>query len=92
MRSREEVPKLGLAARGPRGRTFQELGEQVLEIASAGLSARRRLNGAGDSEQGYLDPLREVIASGKAPAQRLLDLYHGEWGGDVSRVYEESSF
>ena len=91
-RIREEVPKLGLAARGPRGRTFQELGEQVLEIASAGLSARRRLNGAGDSEQGYLDPLREVIASGKAPAQRLLDLYHGEWGGDVSRVYEESSF
>jgi len=91
-RIRAEVPKLGLAARGPRGRTFQDLGKHVLEIASAGLSARQRLNGAGDGEQGYLDPLREVIASGKPPAQRLLDLYHGEWGGDVSRVYEESSF
>jgi len=33
-----------------------------------------------------------VIASGKAPAQRLLDLYHGEWGGNVSHVYQESSF
>jgi len=91
-RIRAEVPKLGLAARGPRGRTFQELGQVVLEIASAGLSARQRLNGAGDNEQGYLDPLREVIASGKAPAQRLLDHYHGEWAGDLSRVYQESSF
>jgi glutamate--cysteine ligase len=24
------------------------------------------------------------------PAQRLLDKFHGEWGGDISRIYEES--
>ena len=34
----------------------------------------------------------EVIATGKTPAERLLDRYHGEWGGDVSRVYAEESF
>ena len=39
-----------------------------------------------------LDPLREVLASGKTPAERLLDRYHGEWAGDISRIYEEESF
>ena len=91
-RIRDEVPKLGLAATGPRGRTFQQLGKQILDIAHRGLAARQRFNAAGDDETGFLDPLREIVASGKVPAQRLLDLYHGEWGGDLSRVYAEMSF
>ncbi|TVV75807.1 glutamate--cysteine ligase [Sphingomonas solaris] len=91
-RIRAEVPRLGLAARGPRGRTFQQLGKEVLAIADAGLAARARLNGIGDTEQGFLDPLREIVASGKVPAQRLLDRYHGEWQGDLSRVYDEMSY
>jgi glutamate--cysteine ligase len=33
-----------------------------------------------------------VVASGKTPADRLLDKYHGEWNGDVRRIYEEMSF
>jgi glutamate--cysteine ligase len=91
-RIRGEVPKLGLQARGPRGRTFQQLGKQILDIADAGLSARARLNSMGESEAGFLEPLREVVASGKTPAERLLDRYHGEWQGDVRHVYEEMSF
>jgi len=91
-RIRDEVPKLGLAATGPRGRTFQQLGKQILDIAHKGLAARQRFNAAGDDETGFLDPLREIVASGKVPAQRLLDLYHGEWDGDLSRVYAEMSF
>ncbi|SNS62930.1 glutamate--cysteine ligase [Sphingomonas laterariae] len=91
-RIRAEVPKLGLNARGPRGRTFQQLGKEILAIADAGLSARARLNGAGDSEQGYLDPVREIVESGKTPAERLLAKYDGEWGGDISRIYDETRF
>jgi glutamate--cysteine ligase len=33
-----------------------------------------------------------VVRSGKVPAQVLLDRFAGEWGGDVSRVYDEASF
>jgi glutamate--cysteine ligase len=91
-RIRSEVPKLGLAARGPRGRTFQQLGKEILQIAETGLNTRARLNSMGENEAGFLEPLREVIASGKTPAERLLERYHGEWGGDVSRVYAEQSF
>ena len=91
-RIRAEVPRLGLQAKGPRGRTFQELGKEVLAIASAGLTARARLNGAGDNESGFLDPLHEIVASGKTPAERLLERYHGEWNGDLGRIYDEMSF
>jgi len=91
-RIRAEVPKLGLKAMGPRGRTFQELGKIVLDIAASGLRARARLNGAGDDEAGYLAPLREIVASGKTPAERLLDLYHGAWGGDISHAYRDARF
>ena len=64
----------------------------MLDIAGAGLSARARFNRAGDNETGFLDPLREIVRSGKVPAEVLLEKYHGVWGGDVSKVYDEASF
>lgn len=89
---RDAVPKLGLKAQTPRGETLHELGKRVLAIAEAGLNARARLNPSGDNESGYLDPLREIVASGITPAERLLNRYHGDWGGDLGRVYDEKSF
>jgi glutamate--cysteine ligase len=91
-RIRDEVPRLGLDTRTPDGRSFRQLAERILDIAHRGLAARRRLNSAGDDETGFLDPLREIVASGKVPAQRLLDLYHGEWRGDIARIYDARSF
>jgi len=91
-RIRTEVPRLGLAAKGPRGRDFRTLGKTILDIAASGLKARARFNGVGDNEDGYLDPLRRVIAEGQTPADRLLELYNGEWAGDIDRVYGVKSF
>src|SRR5688572_12496710 len=91
-RLRDGVPKLGLKAETPDGETLLALGERILAIAEAGLNARGRLNASGDNESGFLDPLREVLASGRTPAERLLERYHGDWGGDISRIYEEESF
>ena len=91
-RVRDEVPRLALGAATPRGRTLRDLARDVLAIADAGLKSRARLNAAGDSEQGFLNPLHDIVRTGKVPAQRLLDKYHGEWGGDLSRVYEDMSF
>jgi glutamate--cysteine ligase len=89
---RDAVPAQALAAMTPRGETLGELGKRIIEIAASGLSARAALNSSGDNETGFLDPLREVLATGITPAQRLLDRYEGEWGGDVSRIYGEESF
>jgi glutamate--cysteine ligase len=91
-RLRDDVPKLGLAARTPGGESLRDLAVRVLDIAAGGLKARARLNGAGDNESGFLDPLREIVARGTSPAEMLLERYHGEWAGDVSRIYDEMSF
>ena len=89
---RDAVPKLALDAPLPGGGTLRDIAGEVLEIANAGLAARGRGNRAGDNETGFLDPLREVVRSGKVPAELLLDRYHGAWHGDVSKVYDEASF
>jgi glutamate--cysteine ligase len=89
---RDDVPRLGLKARTPGGESLRDLGVRVLAIAEKGLAARGRFNAAGDNETGFLDPLREILARGTTPAELLLERYHGSWGGDVSRVYEEMSF
>jgi glutamate--cysteine ligase len=87
---RDAVPTLALDAPVPGRRSLRDLAHEVLAIARAGLNARGRLNGGGDNESGFLAPLDEIVATGKVPAQLLLDKFHGEWRGDISRVYEES--
>jgi len=87
---RNAVPKLGLDAPIPGGGTLRDIAGEALAIARSGLAARGRLNAVRDNETSYLAPLEEIVASGEVPAQVLLDKYHGEWEGDISRVYEES--
>jgi len=89
---RDSVPKLALDAPLPGGGKLRDIAGEVLDIAGAGLTARARLNSSGDNESGFLDPLREVVRTGKVPAEMLLDRFNGEWKGDIARVYEEARF
>ncbi|CUS44014.1 MAG: glutamate--cysteine ligase [Pseudomonadota bacterium] len=89
---RDSVPRLALDAPIPGGGTLRDIAGEVLDIANAGLAARARFDASGSNETGFLDPLREIVRSGKVPAQVLLDKYHGAWGGDVSKVYDEMRF
>ncbi len=89
---RDAVPAQGLSAPIAGGGQLRDVAGRVLDIAHAGLKARARLNDAGDDETGFLDPLREIVRSGKVPAEVLLERYHGAWNGEVSKVYDEASF
>ncbi|MDX5983862.1 glutamate--cysteine ligase [Sphingomonas echinoides] len=89
---RDAVPKLGLDAPIAGGRTLRAIAGEVIDIASAGLIARGRTDSSGSNETGFLDPLREIVRSGKVPAELLLEKYHGVWNGDVSKVYDELRF
>ncbi|HEX7854270.1 MAG TPA: glutamate--cysteine ligase [Sphingobium sp.] len=89
---RDSVPKLGLDAPIGGGRQLRAIAGEILQIARMGLSNRARLDGAGSNETGYLSALEEVVARGKTPAEVLLEKYHGEWGGDLTRIYAEEAF
>lgn len=89
---RSAAPKMGLDSPIPGGGTLRDIAAQVVEISRSGLAARGRLNSSGDNETGYLEPLAEIVATGKVPAQKLLDLYNGEWGGDLSKIYAVKTF
>src|SRR5207248_3000932 len=66
-RLRHEVPKLALDAVTPDGQSMRDFAARVLDIAAGGLTRRAQLNSAGDNEGGFLDPLRDVIATGMTP-------------------------
>jgi glutamate--cysteine ligase len=89
---RSAAPKLGLDSPIPGGGTLRDIAAQVVDISRQGLAARGKLNASGENETGYLEPLAEIVKTGKVPAQRLLDLYNGEWAGDLSRIYAVKSF
>jgi len=89
---RHDVPKLALDAVTPDGESMRDFAGRVLDISADGLTRRAMLNSAGDNEGGFLDPLRDVVATGMTPADRLLARYNGPWNGDVSEIYEEFSF
>jgi glutamate--cysteine ligase len=66
----------------------------VLAIAEAGLAARAREGADGliPDETHFLAALKDSVETGKVPADELLDLYRGEWAGDLSRIYAGFSY
>ena len=74
------------------GRPIQEVAREMVAIARHGLKRRARFSGGMVDETGYLSELEEIAETGVTPAERLLDLYHGPWKGDVTRVYEAFAY
>ena len=73
---------------------MHDVAREVLALSEAGLKARARAGAGGlvPDETHFLNALKDSIETGKAPADELLDKYHGEWGGDLSRIYAEYSY
>jgi len=90
-RLRADVATQGLKAKIG-GRTAQDVAKDMVAIARSGLKNRNRLNGGMVDETGYLTELEEIADSGITPAERLLELYHGPWKGDVRPVFEAFAY
>jgi len=75
-----------------RGGSVRDLAREALKIAAGGLRRRARLNGKGMDESDFLSPLLEAVDAGQTPAERKLALFHGEWNGDIDRVFREFAY
>jgi glutamate--cysteine ligase len=88
---RDQVPKLAFAARVG-ARSVLDLAKLTLELSSHGLKRRARLDTSGADEARYLEPLQEIVAHGKTPAEDLLANFHGPWAGSVEPAFEELAY
>ena len=85
---RRDVPRQGFeAAIG--GRTLLEIGEQCLDIARTTLNTRGYLNHHGENETIFLQPLDAMVRDGQNHADRLIELFKTEWGGNIDRCYTD---
>jgi glutamate--cysteine ligase len=75
-----------------RGGTVRELALRALEIAAAGLQRRACRNPNGADESIFLHPLIDFAEADETPAERKLALFHGEWNGDIDRVFREFAY
>ncbi|APX12316.1 glutamate--cysteine ligase [Tateyamaria omphalii] len=76
------------------GVRMHDLAREAVAISHAGLKARARPGAGGmiPDETHFLNALQESVETGKTPADELLDHYHGDWQGDISRVFAEYSY
>ncbi len=88
---RDAVPRL--AFNTPfRGRTLRDLARDMLEISTAGLRRRAREDAIGTTEEGFLQPLVELVERGHTRAEELLRKYEGPWKRDLAPIFSEYNF
>ena len=85
---RDQVPRRGLQTPFRRG-TLQDVAREAVAMAERGLKRRRLLDANGDDERKYLGQLLQIVADGRAPADRLLEQYAHAWRGNIDRLFED---
>ncbi|MFL6591376.1 MAG: glutamate--cysteine ligase [Luteimonas sp.] len=88
---RDGVPKHALKL-AFRGASVRELALEALKISAHGLQRRAEKNANGADESIFLTPLIELAEANETPAERKLALFHGEWNGDIDRVFREYAY
>ena len=90
---RAEVAEKGLKAR-VHGRSLRSVAAEVLNLSKAGLAARARAGSGGmvPDETHFLNALHEIVQRGETPAEELLEKFHGDWNGDLKKVYAEYAY
>ena len=74
------------------GRSLQDIAQELLRIGEQGLKARARAATFDRDEAHFLNALQDIAASGRTAADELLAHYHGDWGGDLDRIYADYSY
>jgi glutamate--cysteine ligase len=90
-RLRDDVPRLGFKATIG-NRNLHEIARDCLALARGGLRRRARTDREGRDETRYLEPLDDIIETGRTPAEVMLEKFNGSWNGSVEPAYQEYVF
>ncbi len=88
---RDSVPRLGFKTPF-RDTDVGALARRMLEISAAGLRRRASQDSVGMTEEGFLNPLRELADRNQTRAEELLGKFHKEWNGDITPLFKEYNF
>ncbi|USG62158.1 glutamate--cysteine ligase [Sneathiella marina] len=91
-RMREDVITHALKTETPDGRTMRELATDVLDIATVGLKARKRLDSFGEDETHFLNALKTTVETGMTPADEMLLKYYGDWKESTDPAFTEYAY
>ncbi|HVW93367.1 MAG TPA: glutamate--cysteine ligase [Devosia sp.] len=83
---RRQIPRTALETPF-RDYHVRDIAREAMAIATAGLANRNRLDGQGRNEAVHLALLERILHTGKTQAEHWLDLYRGEWQGDLTRIF-----
>tara|TARA_Y100001935_G_C17194522_1_gene451821 strand:- start:179 stop:955 length:777 start_codon:yes stop_codon:yes gene_type:complete len=86
------VPKKGLQTPFKDG-SILDVAQKLFEISKQGLHARNILDSNKNyNETYYLKDLERNLASGKSPADILIQKYNTQWKQNINKIYSENIF
>jgi len=72
--------------------TLLDLAKELFDIAWAGLARQNVLNAVGENETIYLNPLKNLLAQNKCPADLLIEKWEGELHQDIKKLIAYSAY
>jgi glutamate--cysteine ligase len=88
---RNDVPRNALKAR-MRRHSLQDIAREVMDITASGLKSRAVRNDKGADERIFLEPIQQIVDSGRTVAEELLEAYDKSWGKNIDRVFKDYAF
>jgi glutamate--cysteine ligase len=88
---RDDVPRFGFKAR-IKDRYLFEIAKECMALAHLGLRRRGHIDHIGRDESRHLEPLDQILACGRTPAEEMLEKFRGSWHGSVEPAYDEYAF
>ena len=70
------------------GQPMLVIAREMVALTKAGLARRQITDSKGSDETQYLNPLQEILTTGKTNADIMLDHYDSDWDRDVRHLFK----
>jgi len=89
--ARRDVAKWGLRSQIA-GREVLEIARELVDIAGEGLRAIGAQLGSEADERIFLEPIRAQLELGYSPGEEILELWRGDWHGDMQCLIDYARY